>query len=332
VGVHGFVIYAVVTAFVITITVQPLVIRAMRRHGVVDLPENRRCHLLPTPRGGGIALLLGLAAATVAAAVAQHPLPLPVVVTALCFGLLGLAEDLHGVSVGWRLTLQLGLGLLAALALVSADRHWLLVVPAALFVAAYVNAFNFMDGINGIAGANALATAAVFAVLGLQRASTDLVVGSLVVAALSAGFLPWNAVRARVFLGDVGSYALGAAIAVLALTALTLGVPVEAVAAPLFLYGADTGWTLVRRIRSRQPWRQAHRDHVYQRLTTAGLSHVEVAMASAGGALVLSAIALAGVEAGWPRRLLAAGYVATPRLMSRRAVPASPLYTERVAA
>ena len=146
-----------------------------------------------------------------------------------------------------------------------------------------MNAFNFMDGVNGISGAHALIAGVVYALLGWWQHDGFLVPAGAAVAAGALAFLPWNAGQARVFLGDAGSYALGAALAVLAAYALVRGVPVEAVLGPLALYLADTAWTLQRRIRAGERWLEPHRTHIYQRWCDAGWSHQRVTRDGRGG-------------------------------------------------
>ena len=102
----------------------------------------------------------------------------------------------------------------------------------ACWLAGFVNAFNFMDGVNGISGAHALIGGVVYACLAGWRRDGFGVAAGLALAVGAAAFLPWNAVRARVFLGDVGSYSIGAALAVLAVRLVMLGVPAEAVGRP----------------------------------------------------------------------------------------------------
>ena len=90
----------------------------------------------------------------------------------------------------------------------------LLVALCAAWITGFVNAFNFMDGVNGISGAHALIAGAVYACLGWWQHDGFLVPAGAAVAAGALAFLPWNAGQARVFLGDAGSYALGAALAI----------------------------------------------------------------------------------------------------------------------
>jgi UDP-N-acetylmuramyl pentapeptide phosphotransferase/UDP-N-acetylglucosamine-1-phosphate transferase len=111
-------------------------------------------------------------------------------------------------------------------------------------VVAVVNAVNFMDGINGISAVTGAVAGAAFAWLGAELDDRTLLVLGAAVAGASLAFLPWNAPRARVFLGDVGSYGLGAALAAGVCLALAAGSTPEAAVGPLALYLADTGTVL----------------------------------------------------------------------------------------
>ncbi len=284
---------AILSAGLVT-AAEPVTIPLLRRAAAIDLPGLRSSHTVPTPRGGGapvaaglilaVALIPAATAVTFAAAVAM-------------FAAMGLADDLSGLPARGRLVMQAAAGLvigglLARAAGLPAGLAVLAAVALAAWITAFVNAFNFMDGVNGISGAHALAGGACYAVLGLWRPDALLAAGGAAVAGGAAAFLPWNAVRARVFLGDVGSYGLGAALAVLAAAAVLAGLPPEAALGPLALYLADTAWTLQRRIRAREPWLQPHRTHAYQRLTDAGWSHPRVALATGG---LTAALSLLGV-------------------------------------
>jgi UDP-N-acetylmuramyl pentapeptide phosphotransferase/UDP-N-acetylglucosamine-1-phosphate transferase len=147
----------------------------------------------------------------------------------------------------------------------------------------------------------------------------------LALAAGACAFLPWNAGRARVFLGDVGSYSIGAALAVLAIRLIADGVPVEAVAGPVLLYLADVAWTLQRRIRRGEPWLEGHRTHVYQRWCDAGWSHQEVTLLTAALTVLLCLLGVAGLLGGTSVRvsadltglLVVAVYLGSPGLFAR---------------
>lgn len=316
---------AAALALAAAIALQPLVIAAMHRRGRLDVPSARSSHDVPTPRGGGIAVVLGLLAG---AALLQRSSTLALLLLAVvAAAAVGLAEDLHGVPVAPRFALLCFAALPVA---VLAGREALLLAPLALvYVVAVVNAVNFMDGINGISAAQGVAGGLAYAVGGHLLDEPAITGLGLVLAAASLGFAPYNVPRARVFLGDVGSYGLGAALAGLSVATWLAGAPLEAAGAPLALYLADTGTTLLRRIRAGEAWHQPHRTHCYQRLTDAGWSHVRVSLLVL--CLVATCSALGALTAVGPAaRVLAdlgilavlAGYLLLPRLLGRTRVPA----------
>jgi UDP-GlcNAc:undecaprenyl-phosphate/decaprenyl-phosphate GlcNAc-1-phosphate transferase len=311
---------------------EPVVIPLLHRRAVLDVPNTRSSHTVPTPRGGGVPIVIGL----VGAALLLHDAAAVVLAAALgVFGAIGLADDLRGLSATRRLAMQGAGSMGAAFMLVrQSGVAASVLVPVTLLVAVwlvgFVNAFNFMDGINGISGAHAVIAGAVYAALGAWHHDAFLLGLGAAVAASALAFLPWNAVRARIFLGDVGSYGLGVALATLAAYAVIHGVPLEAALAPLALYVADTGWTLQRRMRSGENWMQPHRSHTYQRLCDLGWSHQRVTIATAATAMLLCLLGAASLTGQPALRVIAdvvglavlAVYLRSPLLLAR--TPALP--------
>ena len=306
---------------------EPATIRLLRRVSAMDTPNSRSSHSVPTPRGGGAPVAAGL---VVAALLIGGTAAAAFAIAVATFSMIGFADDLSGLSVRGRLALQCAASLAVGAVLVS---H-LSVPPAArvagavviaLWLAGFVNVFNFMDGVNGISAAHAVIGGAVFGCLGVWRRDVFLAAGGAAVAAGALAFLPWNAIRARVFLGDAGSYGLGAALAVLAACAVIRGIPAEAALGPVALYLADTGWTLQRRIRSGERWLEAHRTHVYQQWCDAGYSHLRVAASTAAGTLLLCLLGAASLTGVTGIRVAAdvvaigvlAAYLRSPALLHR---------------
>jgi len=315
---------AIVVAFLVSIALQPMVIVAMRRANVIDTPNDRSSHMIPTPRGGGLAVVVAVLSGVALAG----GIPLYFSAAVVMFAVIGLVEDLHGLTVGTRLAVQLGAGAAASLLLLRTQvlPIWATVGGVALgafCLTAYVNVFNFMDGVNGISAVNGTVGGLAYAAVGYWSDDRTLVMAGAVLAAAAAAFLPWNAVRPRIFLGDVGSYAIGAALAALALGALVHRIQPEAALAPLTLYVADTGWTLWRRIQAREHVFRAHRSHVYQRLNIAGWSHLRVASTTGALTAMLSATGLASLTGHTVLRaaadavafLILVGYLSVPTLM-----------------
>lgn len=300
------------TCYIVVLAGEPAIIWLLRRAAVIDIPNGRSSHSVPTPRGGGAPIATALA---ITSFVAFGLSALPFALAVAAFGIIGLADDLTGLRSSTRLELQAGISCALAVLLLwpaigsgplgaaEMSLPWpaLAVIAAAagpvliIWITGFVNAFNFMDGINGISAGHAIVAGGAYAFLGVLDHDSFITGAGAAIAACGLAFLPWNAFRARVFLGDVGSYALGAGLAVLAVDAVAHGVTLEAAVAPLALYLADTFWTLQRRIRAGEPWREAHRTHAYQRLCDAGWSHQQVTVAACAGSAVISVLGVASM-------------------------------------
>jgi UDP-GlcNAc:undecaprenyl-phosphate GlcNAc-1-phosphate transferase len=323
---------AVAACGAVVAVAEAVTIPLLRRAAIIDMPGHRSSHTVPTPRGGGVPIAAGL---LVAAVLMGSAIAVVFAFAVAAFGLLGFAEDLHGLPAGQRLIMQAAGGTLIAVALVSGQAAPVtrLIVLAALcagWITGFVNVFNFMDGVNGISGAHALIAGTVYACLGWWHHDGFLVPAGAAVAVGALAFLPWNAGVARVFLGDAGSYALGAALAILAAYAVLEGIPVEAALGPLVLYLADTAWTLQRRMRAGEPWLEPHRTHVYQRWCDAGWSHQRVTLMAAATTVLLSLLGAASLTGDPVLRAaadLAGGgvvviYLRSPALLARRVAQA----------
>ena len=253
---------------------------------LLDVPGTRSSHHLPTPTAGGIAVLTGLAAGTLLLPPLAPDWWLALVL-ALALGIVGLADDMRALPVWPRLLVQfLAAGLLLGTLLPPAAGllQLLCAAMAVLALAWLVNAFNFMDGLDGFA-----ATHALFMVLAAAMLLPESGHGAESRAVLAcggaaiAGFLVWNLPPARLFMGDTGSLALGFLLAAAAVVTVHRGelslAAWSILWAPLLV---DTGLTLARRARRRERLHAAHRDHAYQRLARRWSSHGRVTLALVG--------------------------------------------------
>lgn len=284
------------------------------RVGLVDRPNARSSHDRPVPRGGGLAVLLGVALGVLTAGVPSG-LAAATVLAALA-GVLGLADDRSDLPVRVRLLAQVVLaGLAATQLLFTSSLGVVSVVGLALLWVAFVNAFNFMDGINGISALIVIVSSLWFVHVGPEPVQ----VLGWVVAAAATGFLLFNA-AGKVFLGDVGSYSLGSLL--WSMTALSLASGADAVdsLAPMSLYGLETAVAVAMLMRAGGRPGQPHRLHAYQQLVDRGLTHMRVALIAASvlGAMLL---ALGVIPQTWLAvtlaLLLAVAYIASPRVLER---------------
>ena len=273
------------------------------RRGVLDAPDERRLHATPTPRGGGIGIALVLLAVSPWLGQGGGWFAAGLV---LCAGA-GLVDDLRPLPPLAKGLLQAAGAACLAVAFPLLPGVWgepLGHVLAWGVVLVLVNFWNFMDGSNGMAASQAL-----FAALGLAAlvpASGPVAWLAVALAAACLGFLPLNFPRARLFLGDVGSHALGYGIAALALMATgAVGEAPWLVLLPVSAIVLDAGLTLLSRARRRQVLWRAHREHLYQRAVAHGWSHAGICGLYA--AWTLSALALAAWLLRQPPPWAAAG-------------------------
>jgi UDP-N-acetylmuramyl pentapeptide phosphotransferase/UDP-N-acetylglucosamine-1-phosphate transferase len=272
-AVEGLTVVSVGAAFLVAGTLVPLLVRFAVGRNLLDVPNLRSSHEVPTPRLGGVAIILGT---WVGFALLRPEGAWPLLVAATLIGAVGLADDLGNLHVGTKAAAQT---LVASGLLIFYPPQILSEVPGAWGIAAFAvgvfwivalsNAFNFMDGIDGFMGGIALITVLFLTVL-VGEAGGFLPA----LAGATAGFLVWNISPASIFLGDSGAYFLGFGLAAVALYApvsdarwTPLGfVACALVFTPLLF---DTAYTLVRRLRTgagRNVF-SAHREHIYQRIT-----------------------------------------------------------------
>ena len=260
----------------VSVVVTWMALAYARRRNLVDQPGERRSHSVPTPRGGGLGIAAGLLAGAGTGLASGILSPVP----ALCFaaGLLlvagiGWVDDHRPLSPWPRLAAQCLAGLVLAWGLHGVDGRWGWALLTAGLVPVLVNVWNFMDGIDGLATSQAMLAAVAFAWL-----VPDMAPAALVLACTSAGFIPFNFPRARIFLGDVGSGTLGYALAALAgAGAERMGLPSAALLLlPLSAFLLDASLTLGARMLAGERWWQPHTTHLYQRWVKTGRSHVFV--------------------------------------------------------
>ena len=265
-------------------------------------PNARSSHRIPTPQGGGIAVIA--ATLLVAAAWTNGALSLPLIGSAVLIAMVGLVDDIRPLPVLLRLALQAA----AVAAIVFTAPETARIVPAlplalerGLILLAgiwFVNLVNFMDGLDLMTVAEVVPVTAALALLGWfgdLSPSAALLATALCGAML--GFAPFNRPAARVFLGDVGSLPIGLLLGWCLLELAWHGQPAAALLLPAY-YLADATITLFRRMIRRERFWSAHRAHFYQRATDNGFKVPQVSGEVFALNLVLAVLAVVTVRAG----------------------------------
>jgi len=278
------------------------VTRYMLKKQILALPNHRSSHETPTPSSGGVSIVLitlsgYLAYYFVGESGTNELLLLGLCAALLIVAIVGLLDDL-GRLTNFKIKLLsqiVGVTILFACDLVV-ERVTLPLIGSVelglwgylvtlVWVVGLTNAFNFMDGLDGMAGGTAVVAASCFALIAFDQGSILVFVISYVIAASVCGFLIYNFPKAQIFMGDVGSQFLGFLFAALAILALKTGESsISFWVMPLlfFHFIFDTAYTFVRRLRASEVVTDAHRSHLYQLINRLGWSHPKVSLLYAG--------------------------------------------------
>jgi Fuc2NAc and GlcNAc transferase len=282
------------------------------RERLLDTPNERSSHDIPTPRGGGVGILAAFIMAGLTLRIPTTFLFAAILVSAVSF-----FGDYFRISVKFRLVVQcistciFLFPLLPRLAAIDALPNsagsqfiFFLVLPLIfIFLIGTVNLYNFMDGINGIAGLSGVIGFSLLGFATLHRLSPDALQNaqsllSICVSLACLGYLPFNMPRARVFMGDVGSILLGFVFAGLVVTLSRNYLEMVCFAALLFPFYADEFTTMVVRIRDRENLTRSHRRHLYQLLVNeVGIAHGKISAVYGATQLAVGA----GVLIAYPR-------------------------------
>ncbi len=278
-----------IAAFAVTAGLVPLVVRAARRTGFLDLPGPRKIHAEPMPYGGGLALAAGMLVALWGSLLLPGPEPRAVPRTLIVFTLgslvvlaLGLVDDRRKLSAAFKLGVETVVALGVALSgqrLELWDTGPVLGTAATvLWILAVTNAFNLLDHMDGLSSGVAAISGLGFLVVALQTGQEALAGPLVALLGACAGFLLFNFPPARIFLGDAGSLFLGFWLSCLTVSftfherrqdpIVTYFVPVAVLAVPLF----DTAVVSLIRLAQGRPLFEGDRNHLAHRLLAMGLS------------------------------------------------------------
>jgi len=288
---------AVAGAWVLTAVLR----RYALAHSVMDIPNARSSHQHPTPRGGGVAIVISFLLLAFFLA-ASFPFVTRTCAISLLGGCawvaaVGFLDDhghiparwrllAHFAGAGWVLYWLAGLSPLPFFGVIV-DMGWIGYVVAAFYLVWLLNLYNFMDGIDGLASVEAICVSLGGAVIYVILDYPQLAVVPTLLACAVAGFLFWNFPRAKIFMGDAGSGFLGMALGVMSLQAAW--VAPQLLFCWLILLGVfivDATLTLFRRLVRGDKVYQAHRSHAYQYASRWYGSHIPVTV----GVCVINAI------------------------------------------
>jgi Fuc2NAc and GlcNAc transferase len=288
------------------------------RTGMLDHPNERSSHAVPTPRGGGVAIVFSFLVATAAMALDETTpasLAIAVIGSGSLVALLGFIDDRKPVPARYRFAGHVGAAAWAMwwisplppvpLLGINVDLGLAGTALGILFIVWSINLFNFMDGIDGIASIEAITVSVGGAMVWWLTGTSEHWPIAMLLAACVAGFLAWNYPPARIFMGDAGSGFLGLIVAMLALWCST-ETP-RLFFSWLVLYGVfmvDATTTLVRRVRRGERYYEAHRSHAYQYASRKHASHERVSLAVGLINVVWLLPIACAISAGWLDGLL----------------------------
>ena len=278
------------------------------RLGILDVPNERSSHTTPTPRMGGVPMVLavvltfGCWSLLAAGELFANKGLFHTILFAVAMAVLGFWDDLSGLSPSFRFVVQMVFAILvlwgsSSLALRFSDAGladesrfftqvgWILF--GGVLAVWILNLYNFMDGIDGLAGGEAVVSSSFFFLVFSYYGESGWAVINLFIAAASMGFLVHNWPPARVFMGDAGSAFLGAFFGMqFVVASMATPVPFPVLVLPFSNFILDTTVTLLRRLFRGERWYHSHRSHYYQRMTNLGMTHRKVTVvelvASAG--------------------------------------------------
>ena len=258
--------------------------------GIVDIPNYRSSHSIPKPRGGGLSFaIVFLLSAVICLYITDLPInmSLGLIGPGMVIAAVGWLDDKRNLSALFRAAIHLlsaiwavhGLGGMQQISIgaYTVQLGFWGSALAVLGIVWFINMYNFMDGIDGLAASEAVMVSIIGGILALMLGNMPVALLAFGVCLSVAGFLIWNWPPAKIFMGDVGSGFLGFVFAYLALLSeKTNCIPLIVWLIVLSVFVIDATVTLVRRLLSGERWYEAHRTHVYQLAVQAGYSHKQV--------------------------------------------------------
>ena len=297
---------AFITAILVSYFITPWVMKLAKKVGAIDIPaDNRRVHINPMPRLGGLAIFAGfLAAAFVTLDFATIRNFAGIIGGATIVVIVGFYDDIKPISAGKKLAFQIiaaamvvyggGIvikGFTNPLFFLMPDAKiyisfGILAIPVTIFwIVGVTNAVNLIDGMDGLAAGISVissVTLMIVAIITADGGSRSFVIAlSAGLAGAAIGFLPYNFNPAKIFMGDTGSMLLGFMLAVISIMGAMKGAATFSIAVPLLAVGVpifDTLLAMIRRVINRKPVMEADKGHLHHRLMDKGFSHKQTVL------------------------------------------------------
>ena len=312
-------VVAFLVAAVLAWLLVPLAERLARRIGAVDYPKERSLHQVPTPKLGGLAILVGVLGAG-ALFLPTVPETRAILIGAAFIALVGVVDDVFELPAGVKLLGQFAAAMIPVfngltvgsftLPFVEAVHlndvnigHWPIVghvhlghLLTVLGIVAVMNVINLIDGVDGLAAGVCVISAGTLAVIALSLDRTGAGVLAALTAGASLGFLRHGFPPASSFMGDTGSNLLGYMLGAVAVEGALKTNAVVALLFPLLVLAVpilDTGFVIAKRLKYRRPIYEGDRWHFHHRMANIGFSQRRTLAYLYGWALVMAGLALA---------------------------------------
>lgn len=279
-------IHLLFLAWLIGITLlSAIIVKTMARIGVMDNPIERSSHTIPTPKGGGVGIISAFLIGSIIIFPLLHQPYLfsinALLITVAFLSIISWLDDIKQWHALIKLLAQVFCAIIITLTIPTfsllQQTHYLLFPILIIWLVYITNAFNFMDGLNGLA-AGVAAICCIFFYYATHQIEFGLIALALLCGLI--GFLPFNYPKAEIFMGDVGSQSCGLLLATFAIAPLNninhisiTAVPTETMLIFFLLFGIiyDVTFTLIRRAKEKDPLLQAHRSHLYQMAHRCGI-------------------------------------------------------------
>jgi Fuc2NAc and GlcNAc transferase len=280
-------ITSLIFAFVLTYFGVEIFRRWCLKREVVDIPNERSSHSNPTPRGGGLIIVVISLAFYITYTSINGSIKWAYILGAIAISAISWFDDLFSIKSSWRFMVHafaavvaiIGIGTLNLETFGISGSHWISYIVTFFWIVWLTNAYNFMDGIDGIAASQAITASIGWAIFGYISGTHEITYFATIISATNLGFIIHNWSPAKIFMGDVGSAFLGFTFAVIFFDKLDLSKNAfifAIVTVPIFL--ADSIFTFLWRVGKGERFWEAHRSHIYQRLVLRGHSHQYVVL------------------------------------------------------